>query len=99
MPNNRKSEGSMRPFLKANEAWEKGDLGRAFGRFSLAAIRGDPPSQLNLGYFFDRGIHVKKDKAKAMYWYYQAYRSGDASGANNIATLYREERKYSKMLW
>src|SRR6266487_5019790 len=57
-------------FVKANTAWDKGDLRRAFELFSCAAKSGDSSCQLDLGYFFDRGLHVKKDKKKAMHWYY-----------------------------
>jgi TPR repeat protein len=45
---------------------------------------------LNLGYFYDRGLGVRRSEAKALYWYRRAYRRGDASGANNIGTIYRE---------
>ncbi len=54
-------------FVEANTAWDAGDLRRAFQLFSRAAELGDSSSQLDLGYFFDRGLHVKKDKTKAMH--------------------------------
>ena len=86
-------------FVKANTAWDRGDLRRAFELFSRAAESGDSSCQLDLGYFFDRGLHVKKDKKKAMHWYYQAYRQGDAGAANNIATLHRECGRTGRMVW
>lgn len=90
---------NTRLFIKADAAWDRGDLRRAFQLFLCAAESGDSPSQLNVGYFFDRGLHVKKDKTKAMHWYYQAYRQSDASAANNIATLHRECGSTGRMIW
>ncbi len=86
-------------FAKANTAWDRGDLRRAFQLFSCAAESGDSSSQVDLGYFFDRGLPVKQDKRKAMHWYYQAYRQGDAGAANNIATLHRECGRTGRMVW
>ena len=86
-------------FVKANTAWDKGDLQRAFKLFSCAAEAGDVSSQVDLGSFFDRGLYVKKDKKMAMHWYHQAYRQGDASAANNIAILHRECGCTGKMVW
>lgn len=86
-------------FVEADAAWDQGDMRRAFELFLRAAESGDAASQLDLGYFFDYGLHGKQDKQKAMYWYYQAYRQGDAAGANNIATLHRERGHDGKMVW
>jgi len=55
--------------------------------------------QLNLGYFYDEGLFVRKDKKKAIEWYYKAYRQGDPCGANNIAAVYRDLGCETKMLW
>jgi len=93
------SKKNDRLFIDANAAWDRDDLRRAFELFMQAARSGDASSQLNIGYFFDRGLHVKKDKEKALYWYHQAYRLGDPSAATNIATVQRELRRFGKMLW
>jgi TPR repeat protein len=95
----RTSKEKNKLFVKANAAWDRGDLSRAFELFSCAAEAGDVSCQLDLGYFFDRGLHVKKDNKKAMHWYYQAYRQGDAGAANNIATLHRECGRTGRMIW
>jgi TPR repeat protein len=95
----RASKENDKLFVKANTAWDRGDLRRAFELFLCAAESGDSSSQLDLGYFFDRGLHVKKDKKKAMHWYYQAYRQGDAAAANNIATLHRDSGRLGKTVW
>ncbi len=88
-----------RLFNEADAAWDKGDLRQAFILFMQAAKLGDRASQLDLGYFFDNGLFVKKDKKKAMEWYYKAYRQDDAGGANNIGTVYRDFGETRKMLW
>ena len=86
-------------FVKANTAWDRGDLRRAFQWFLRAAESGDSSSQLDIGYFYDGGLHVQQDKKKAMHWSYRAYRQGDAGAANNIATLHRECGRVSRMVW
>jgi TPR repeat protein len=74
-------------------------LRQALALFTQAANLGDVSSQLDLGYFFDQGLSVKKDKKKALEWYRRAYRQGDAGAANNIATVYRDWGDTRKMLW
>ena len=86
-------------FVKADAAWDKGDLRGASELFRRAAERGHSASQSNLGYFYDCGLHMKKDSGKALHWYYQAYRQGDASAANNIATVHRDCGRVGKMIW
>src|ERR1700730_9213512 len=86
-------------FRKANDAWDKGDLRKAYAVFRRAALLGDASSQLDLGYFFDQGIGVKRSKKKALQWYRRAYLQGDAGGANNIATIYRDFGDNKKMIW
>ena len=86
-------------FTKANAAWERGDLRTAFQLFTTAAEAGDPSSQLDIGYFFDRGVYVKRDKVQALRWYHRAYRQGCSAAANNIATVHRDRKEYGKMVW
>jgi TPR repeat protein len=70
--------------------WDRRDIRGAFGLLLSLAERGVAVAYLNLGYFFDRGLGVQKSEAKALYWYRRAYRNGDASGANNIGTIFRD---------
>jgi len=67
---------------------------RAFRLFLLGARAGDSAAQLNLGYFYDRGIGVNADVEKAIYWYRRAYRRGNPSGAANIGTIMRDRGAY-----
>jgi TPR repeat protein len=88
-----------RLFIEANAAWDRGALRRAFELFLRAAQMGDKSSQLDLGYFFDQGLSVKKNMKQALRWYHRAYSQGDACGANNIATVYRDMGQVKRMLW
>jgi TPR repeat protein len=97
--NKLKSRKNNKLFVEANSAWDGGNLLLAYELFLRAAQSGDMASQLDLGYFFDCGLHVKKDKKKALYWYYQAYRQGDPSAANNIATIHRDCGRIGRMIW
>lgn len=86
-------------FALASDAWEKEDLEVAFNEFLLGAKEGDSSCQVNLGLFYDTGLHVAADQKKALYWYRQAYQQGDCSGANNIATIWRDNGYPTKALW
>ena len=86
-------------FKDACSAWDCGNLSRAFELFSQAAEAGDASSQLNLGYFYDCGLYVARDRRLARHWYHQAYRQGEASAASNIATIYRDTHDYGRMIW
>ena len=86
-------------FKVACSAWDSGDLGCAFELFAEGAEAGDASCQLNLGYFYDRGLHVVRDQRAARHWYREAYHQGEASAASNIATLYRDAREYGRMVW
>jgi TPR repeat protein len=77
-------------FQMASEAWENGQVRRAFHLFLEAARRRDSSSQLNVGYFYDNGIGVRVDKNEALTWYRRAYRGGDSSGAKNIGLIWLE---------
>jgi len=92
-------QDERRLFTEANAAWDRGELRQAFTLFSQAAELGDVASQLDLGFFFDQGISVKKNKKQALAWYRKAYLQGDAGAANNIATIYRDFGDTRKMMW
>jgi TPR repeat protein len=74
----------------AHAAWDARALRNAFRLFTECAEAGAIGCMLNLGYFYDEGLGVKKDKTRAMHWYKRAYRQGDSAAASNIAILYRE---------
>ncbi len=87
-------------FIRADQELQRGNLLSAFRLFLKAAKAGDRSSKLNVGYCYDRGVGTRRDLAAALHWYKQAYRSGDASAANNIATIWRDEQKPKRaLLW
>jgi TPR repeat protein len=77
-------------FRRASEYWDRGDVSRAYKAFLSLAKRGDPSSQLNVGYFFDQGIGVARNEAKALYWYRRAYARKVAGAGANIAMIFRD---------
>ncbi len=83
--------------MEAHEAWDGGDLKKAFELFNQCAANGFIGCMLDLGYFYDEGLGVAQDKTKAMFWYKRAYRKGDSSAASNIAILYREQGRNNLM--
>jgi TPR repeat protein len=85
-------------FHRADKEWDQGNLQSAFRLFLAAAKAGDRAAQTNIGYFYDNGIGTRRNKATALYWYRRAYRRGDASAANNIATIWRDENKAQRAL-
>jgi TPR repeat protein len=103
LPNKNKSsratDDKEKLFNEANTAWDHGDLRKAFELFMRSAELGDTGSQVDVGYFFDNGLFVKRDRKRALLWYRKAYLQGDAGAANNIATVYRELGQTKKMLW
>jgi TPR repeat protein len=94
-----KTQVCKKLFNDARVAWDKNNLRRAFELFGKCAEFGDSSCQSNLGYFYDVGLHVKKNKKMAFNWYYKAYRTGDGCAAENIAILHREKGDTNKMLW
>jgi hypothetical protein len=87
----RQSDNRTLIFLRADKKWRRGELRSALKLFLEAAKRGDKGAQLNVGYFYDRGLGVKRNRDEAFYWYKRAYRRGDASAATNIGTIWRDE--------
>ncbi|MDH5636897.1 MAG: sel1 repeat family protein [Nitrospinota bacterium] len=72
---------------------------QAFELFQKAANMGDSTGMFNLGYFYDLGIHVRKDKDLAIYWYKKALHNNDIAAANNIAIIHKEQKDWKKALW
>ena len=77
-------------FRRARELWDEKDFRGALTIFVHLAECGHTGAMLNIGYFYDLGLGVKRDSTKALRWYRRAYRRGDSSAANNIGTVYRD---------
>jgi TPR repeat protein len=76
---------------RAHQQWDLKQLRSAFRLFLAAAKLGDVTAQLNLGYFYDVGVGVSRNRNKAVAWYKQAYRQGHGSAASNLGTIFRDE--------
>jgi TPR repeat protein len=98
MPNHSRKHRRETLFIRADHEWNRGNLRPAFRLFLQAAKNGDRASQLNVGYFYDKGLGTRRDLTAALYWYKRAYRSGDASAANNIGTTWRDQRNAKRAL-
>ena len=85
-------------FRRADQKLDEGDEKAAFKLFLLGAKAGDRSCQLNIGYLYDRGIGVRQNTKSAIRWYMRAYRRGDASAANNIATIWRDMNQPNRAL-
>jgi len=88
-------------FEQGHDLWRKGKLREALDQFRIGAKEGDPSCILLVGYFYDAGFGVQKDRLKAMQWYRSAHRRGDSgSAANNIGMILSRERNYAgAMRW
>jgi TPR repeat protein len=76
---------------RAHQQWESNHLLSAFRLFLAAAKLGEVTAQLNLGYFYDIGLGIAKNRNKALEWYERAYHQGHGSAASNIGTIFRDE--------
>jgi len=93
----RKSKASEL-FERGYNEWKRKNLRPALRLFLAAAQAGDKGAQVNVGYFYDKGIGIRRNRSKALYWYKRAYRRGDSGAANNIATIWRAEQKMNRAL-
>jgi hypothetical protein len=64
-----------------------------------AARMGDLGAQVNVGYMYDTGVGVKRNREGAIRWYKLAYRRGSGAAASNIGTIFRDERNHKKALY
>jgi uncharacterized protein len=87
-------------FFRADKKWDSGDLQAAFRLFLASAKAGDRGAQLNVGNCYASGSGTRRNRTAALYWYKRAYRHGDASAANNIGIIWRDENKPQRaLLW
>lgn len=78
-------------FEQASAAWDAGNSRQAFKLFLQAAKLGNAGAQLNVGHFYDAGEAVRQNRTNALYWYKQAWKTGQLTSAcSNIAQTYAE---------
>ncbi len=86
-------------FVRAARYSEDGEFRAAFQLFLRSARNGDSGSQLNVGFCYDTGEGVRRNKTKALFWYKRAYRRGDACAANNTGTIWRDRQNPKRALY
>src|SRR4051812_8855399 len=91
MPRTTKKAKATELFRRADKYYDQGRLKQAFRLMLAAAKLGDAGAQVNVANYFDHGQGVRRNRAKAFYWYRRAYRRGDTTAAHNIAIVYRRE--------
>ncbi len=79
---------------QAHQAWDTGDLPRAFQLFLSCVRQGDSGAMFGLGYFYDEGLGTPRSKYQARFWYRKARHAGDFVAANNLAILFRERHAH-----
>lgn len=68
-----------------------------FRLFLRAAEDGDRTGAYLLGHSYDVGLGTTPNKQLALRWYHRAARDGDSLAAINMATVYRDDRKFRLM--
>ncbi len=80
-------------FKKAQDAESNGRYKKAFSIYLRGIRSGEFGCELNLGYCYDNGIGVRKNKKKAAFHYKKCSDRGEFSGAANLALVYRKHGK------
>ena len=86
-------------WTRAEKLSESGDHKAAFRLMLKAAKLGELGAQTNVGYMYDTGSGVRHNQASALKWYKRAYRRGEVCAANNIGTIWRDEKNFKKALY
>ena len=84
-------------FRIGDAAEENGNFDLARQSFERGSALGCVECMSRLAYLFDVGAGVETDKDLAMRLYQRAWRRGSSVAADNIAILYREQRKFRAM--
>jgi TPR repeat protein len=74
------------------EAYEAGNLSKAFEEFRAAAEKGDANCQFNLALMYEKGIGVAKDEKQAVVWYRKSAEQGNSNAQFNLGVLYENGR-------
>jgi TPR repeat protein len=64
--------------------------------YTLAAEQGYAHAQFNLGWMYDEGVGVEKNKAEAVRWYTQAAERGDADAQAALDEITKKSKKPKK---
>ena len=64
--------------------------------YEEAAAKGDASAMVNLGNFYEKGVGVPQDYAKAREWYEKAAAKGDTLAMIGLGLLYGQAQDYAK---
>ena len=76
------------PFEDGLTAYERGDFGAAHRLVRPLAEKGDYPSQVMLGFMYEKGHGVPQDYAEAVKWYRRAAEQGAAVAQSKLGFSY-----------
>lgn len=74
---------------QAEEAYGRGELGRAFELLQPLAEGGDALAMQRLGYMYAEGLHVEEDRETAISWLSRAVDAGNAAAGELLGQLLR----------
>lgn len=81
-------------FKAAAQAEMSGNMVEAITQYKTSALAGYAPAQTRLGYSFEQGKGVLKDKSSAQQWYLKAAKQADGLAQYHLACLYQEAQNY-----
>lgn len=76
-------------FIKADDAYNSGNMELAFQLFSRAAENGDSSAMSRLAMMYGDGDGIEYNFDKSVYWDLQAIEAGCMSSMSNLAITYR----------
>jgi len=83
---------------KAQAFYDSKQYGKAFPLYLKIAKRGDAYSQKIIGWMYDTGQGVHKDKVEAKRWYIKAAEQGDAIAQNNLGVMSEKSQDYAEAI-
>lgn len=81
-------------FIKANALYEKGMHEKAFDWFLKGANAGNSSCMVWLGVLYGEGVKEDARNQKELTWYKRAWKRGDLIAPNNIAIVYKNQKRY-----
>src|ERR1039458_975239 len=75
--------------VAAAEAYNHGDIARAFRGLSAEAAQGNSDAEVNLGYMYARGQGVARDQLEALRLYRLSAAQGNGEGMNALGYKYQ----------
>ena len=82
-------------FKKAYEFYRKGMLERSFEWFLRGANAGDASCMIWVGILYGDGVKEDNQNNNEILWYKCAWKKGDLAAPNNIAIVYKNQKRHS----